>query len=193
MTGAEKVELVLDVLERHGYRRLRQPLTIGGITFDFEGAASGTQRSHDLVFVTTDRLPAPRRERLIAGVARSLDLVQSKRPVTVVIVGDLSASDKIDLERYARVLHVEAAVPSGTEIERAISVLLPLDLPAAVIMHGSDPVNEVLGTLGVGPDTAAHIKLLRAAVGGTGEVRTALASYVNAGVVSTAPGGAFDG
>jgi hypothetical protein len=186
------LELVMTVLERGGYQRLPKPLTVAGMEFDFEAAARGTQRSHDLVLVTTDRPPALRLQRLLAGLARSLDQAQSRRPITLVIVGDLSANDKDQLERHARVLHVESGDPSRAEVERAIAVLLPLDLPAAVIMHGSDPANEVLATLGPGPDTAEHITLVRAAIEGADEVRAALRNYVNGGVVATSPGGALD-
>lgn len=192
MTEPQTAELVMTVLEDGGYQRLPKPLTVAGTEFEFEAAARGTQRSHDLVLVTTDRLPPPRRQRLLAGLARSLDLMQSRRPVTLVTVGELSADDKNELERHARVLQVEPANPSREDVERAIAVLLPLDLPATVIMHGSDPVNEVLATLGLGPDTAEHINLVRAAIGGADEVQTALRDYVNAGVVATSPGGALD-
>lgn len=186
------VELVIAVLERAGYQRLPRPLTVAGTKFDFEAAARGTQRSHDLVLVTTDQLPAPRRLRLVAGLARSLDLAQSKRPVTVVIIGGLPATERSELERHARVLHVESSDPSGTEVEGAIAVLLPLDLPTAGIMHGSDPINEVLETLGPGQDTNEHIPLVRAAIGGADAVREALRDYVNAGVVASSPGGVLD-
>lgn len=193
MTGSQApLELVMTVLEHGGYQRLPKPLTVAGMEFDFEAAARGTQRSHDLVVVTTDRLPARRLQRLLAGLARSLDLAQSRRPVTLVVVGDLSANDRGELERHARVLRVESADPSQAEVERVVAVLLPLDLPTSVIMHESNPVNEVLATLGPGPDTAEHIALLRAAIGGADEVREALRNYVNAGVVLTSPAGAFD-
>lgn len=187
------LELVMAVLERGGYQRLPKPLTVAGMEFEFEAAARGTQRSHDLVLVTTDRLPAPRLQRLLAGLTRSLDLAQSRRPVTLVIVGGRAVKDKSELERHARVLHVESANPNPAEVERAIAVLLPLDLPAAVIMHGGDPLNEVLATLGVGPDTSDQIALVRAAIGGADEAREALRDYVNAGIVATSAGGTFDG
>lgn len=186
------LEQVMNLLDRVGYQRLQKPLTVAGLEFDFEAAARGTRRSHDLVLVTTGKLPALRLRRLLAGLARSLDLAQSRRPVTLVIIGEVSANDRSELERHARVLHVGSADPSQTEIERAIAVLLPLDLPTAVIMHGEDPVNEVMATLGPGPDTADHIALVRAAIEGADEVREALRRYVNAGVVATSPGGALD-
>lgn len=182
----------MTVLERGGYQRLPKPLIVAGVEFDFEAAARGTRRSHDLLLVATGRLPTLRLQRLLAGLARSLDLAQSRRPVTLVIVGELSANDRNELERHARVLHVESADPSEADVERAVAVLLPLDLPAAVVMHGSDPVNEVLATLGLGPDTADHIALVQAAIEGADDVREALRSYVNAGVVATSPGGALD-
>lgn len=189
----EPVGLVIAVLEHGGYRRLAKPLTISGIEFNFEAAARGTQRSNDLVLVTGGQVPAHRLQRLLAGVARSLDLARSRRPVTLVIIGELAANQRSELERNARVLHVESADPNRTEIERAIAVLLPLDLPDAVIMHGEDPVNEVLATLGLGPDTTEQIALVRAAIGGgADEVQAALRNYVDAGVVATSPGGALD-
>jgi len=192
VTGPQNTELVMTVLERGGYQRLPKPLMVAGMEFDFEAAARGTGRSHDLVLVTTDRLPTLRLQRLLAGLARSLDLAQSRRPVTLVIVGELSASDRNELDCHARVLHIEPPDPSEEEVERAIAVLLPLDLPTAVLMHGGDPVDEVLEALGLGPDTSEHIALVRAAIEGADEVREALRSYVNAGVVETAPEGALD-
>lgn len=182
----------MTVLERGGYQRLPKPLIVAGMEFDFEAAARGKRRSHDLVLVTTDRVPTIRLQRLLAGLARSLDLARSRRPVTLVIVGKLSASERNGLERHARVLHVESADPGEAEVERAIAVLLPLDLPAAVLMHGSDPVNEVLAALGLGPETAEQIALVRPAIEGADEVREALRSYVNAGVINASPGGTLD-
>nr|KOY49112.1 hypothetical protein ISGA_12370 [Gordonia sp. NB41Y] len=180
------------VLERGGYHRLQKPLTVAGMEFDFEAAARGTQRSHDLVVVTTGRLPGVRLQRLLAGLARSLDLAHSRRPVTVVVVGDLSASGRSELERHARVLHVGSTDPSEMEVERAIAVLLPLELPPVVTLEGNDPLEEVLTTLGPGQDTDEQVTLVRAAIGGADDVRAALRDYVNDGVVSTAPEGAFD-
>lgn len=191
MTGQQAAELAMTVLESGGYQRLPKPLIVTGMKFDFEAAARGTGRSHDLVLVATGQLPTLRLQRLLAGLARSLDLAQSRRPVTLVIVGELSADDRNELERHARVLHVESADPSEADIERAVAVLLPLDLPAAVLMHGSDPINEVLATLGLGPDSAEHIALVEPAIEGAEEVREALLSYINAGV-ATSQGGAHD-
>jgi hypothetical protein len=187
------LDRVVAVLERGGYQRLPKPLTIAGTEFDFEAAARGAQRSHDLVLVATDRVPAFRLQRLVAGLARSLDLAQSRRPITLVIAGELAAADKGELERHARVLRIDAADPSEDQIEQAVAVLLPLDLPNAVIMHGRNPLNEVMAALGAGSASAEHIALVRAASGGADEVRETLRNYVNAGAATTAKNGVHHG
>lgn len=195
MTSLETtpLEMVMTVLERGGYRRLPKPLTIAGTEFDFEAVARGTQRSHDLVLVASDRVPAVQLQRLLAGLARSLDFAQSRRPITLVIIGELVAADKGELERHARVLHIDTPTPSETQVKEAISVLLPLDLPTAAIMHGRDPLNEVMAALGAVSVTAEHLTLVRAAIGGADEVRETLRDYVNAGVTPTSQNGAQDG
>ena len=192
MTELHTSELIMTVLKDGGYESLPKPLVVAGTEFNFEAAARGAQRSHDLVIITTDRLSASRRLRLIAGLARSLDLMQSKRPVTLVNVGRLSADEKNELERHARVLQVNPTTLSRADVERSIAVLLPLDLPTTVLMHGGDPVTEVLGALGLGPDTAEHLNLVRAAIGGADEVQVALRDYINDGIVATSPGGFLD-
>lgn len=178
MTSVQKV---LGVLEHAGFERLPRPLTVAGTEFDFEAAARGTRTSHDLVLIATDQVPNRRLKRLIAGLARSLDLSASRRPMTLILVGGVAAADRAELDRYARVLPVASAAPNTTEIEEAIAVLLPLELPNAALAHGGDPVNEVLAALGPGRTTADHIALIHAADDGPGAVREALRRYANEG------------
>lgn len=175
------VQDVLVVLEGAGFERLPKPLTVAGTEFDFEAAARGTQPSHDLVLIATDQVPLRRLQRLVAGLARSLDIAASRRPMSLVLVGEVAASDRIELERYARVLPIDSATPDIAEIEQAVAVLLPLTLPAAELMHGSDPINEVLAALGPGRTTADHIALVNAASDGPEGVREALRQYANEG------------
>lgn len=190
---AGPLEMVVTILEREGYQRLQKPLSIAGTEFDFEAAVRGTERSHDLVLVSTYHVSALRLRRLLAGLARSLDLAQSRRPITLIVVGEFTSADKEDLERHARVLHIDAPAPSEAQVERAIAVLLPLELPKAAIMHGQDPLNEVVAALGARSTTAEHIALIRAAAGGASEVRLALQSYVNAGIAPDTQIGAQNG
>ncbi|WP_209448142.1 hypothetical protein [Rhodococcus qingshengii] len=178
MTSVQKV---LGVLEKGGFERLPRPLTVVGTEFDFEAAASGTQTSHDLVLVATDQVPRKRLQRLVAGLARSLDLAASRRPVSLVLVGEVATSDRIALERYARVLPITSTTPDVAEIEKAVAVLLPLKLPNAELVHGSDPVNGVMEALGPPRITPDHIALIRAAADGPDAVREALRRYANDG------------
>lgn len=175
------VQDVLTVLESAGFERLPKPLTVVGTEFDFEAAAWGTNTSHDLVLVATDEVPLRRLQRLVAGLARSLDLAASRRPVSLVHLGGISVSDRIELERYARVLSIASATPEVEEIEEAVAVLLPLTLPNADLIHGSDPINEVMAVLGPLRATPERLALVEAAADGTDAVREALRRYMNAG------------
>lgn len=175
------VQEVLDVLERAGFERLPKPLTVVGTEFDFEAAARGTRTSHDLVLVATDQVPRKRLHRLVAGLARSLDLAASRRPVSLVLIGGATPSDRMELERYARVLPIESTTPDVAEIEKAVAVLLPLNLPNAELVHGSNPVNEVMAALGPLNATLDHIALIEAAADGPDAVREAFRRYANEG------------
>lgn len=178
---ATSVQDVLAFLEGAGFERLPKPLTVAGTEFDFEAAARGTQPSHDLVLIATDEVPRLRLQRLVAGLARSLDIAASRRPMSLVLMGEVAASDRVDLERYARVLHIDSATPDIAEIEEAVAVLLPLNLPAAELVHGSDPVNEVMAALGPVRTTSDHIALVNTASEGPDAVREALRRYANEG------------
>jgi len=178
MTG---VQDVLAVLEGAGFQRLPNPLMVAGTEFDFEAAARGTQNSHDLVLVATEQVPLLRLQRLVAGLARSLDLAASRRPMSLVLMGDSAAADRIELERYARVLPIASTEPDLVAIEEAIAVLLPLKLPNAELAHGSDPINEVMVALGPSRTTSDHVAFLNAAANGSDAVREALRLYMNEG------------
>lgn len=177
-----RVKHVIEVLERAGFERLPRPLSVAGTQFDFEASARGTSTSHDLVVVSTDEVPMRRLQRLVAGLARSLDLAGSRRPLSLVFLGEVQASERAQLERYARVLPIASNTPSYAEIEEAIGVLLPLRLPTADLLHGSDPVDEVMAALGRENVTPDHLFLIRAASEGAGAVRDKLRHYADRGV-----------
>ncbi|MAY96186.1 MAG: hypothetical protein CMH84_06575 [Nocardioides sp.] len=175
------VQEVLSVLENAGFERLPKPLTVAGAEFDFEAAARGTDTSHDLVLIATDHVSGRRLQRLVAGLARSLDRVESRRPMTLVLIGVPASTERIGLERFARVLPIPSLTPTRAAIEEAVAVLLPLKLPAAEIVHGSDPVNEVMAALGPIKATPEHIELVRASADGADGVRQVLRHYINTG------------
>lgn len=175
------VQAVIDVLEEAGFAKLPSPLIVVGTEFDFEAAARGTTTSHDLVVVATAHLAPRRLQRLITGLARSLDLAASRRPVSLILIGELDAASRAEIERYARVLSISSSSPTREEIEEAVSVLLPLRLPTAVLMHGTDPVNEVAGAIGLPRLSREHTELIRASSYGPDAVEAALRDYANEG------------
>ena len=174
------IETVLSVLEGGGYRRLAKPLTVAGTQFEFEAAASGTATSKDLVIVATGELPSHRLRRLVAVLARSLDVAQSTRPVTLMVLGGLTAGDRAELERHARVLTLDDQDPTVEQARQAAAVLLPLDLPT-VSVSGRDPIGEVVEALGRHL-TDEHMSLVDAAVHGPARVEAALRAFVDAAI-----------
>ncbi len=176
---ASAAETVLGVLEDAGFERLPKPLVVAGSTFDFDAAARGSGLSHDLVVVATE-LDSPRRlVRLVGGLGRALDQVESRRPVSVVVVGPaLDAATTVELERYARVLTVGSEAPEPGDVRRAVAVLLPLALPTAST-QGRDPLTEVAQAVGSSLSDD-HRAFLGAARIGPDAVRETLRRFVDA-------------
>ncbi|MDQ1551369.1 MAG: hypothetical protein QOD50_791, partial [Actinomycetota bacterium] len=124
------VETVLQVLEDAGFERLPKPLVVAGSSLDFDAAVKGTGASHDLVVLATSNTPASHLVRLLSALSRTLDQVDSRRPVSLVLLGSgVDAQAMISLEQHSRVLTIDSAAPDPDEIRRAIAVLLPLNLP----------------------------------------------------------------
>ncbi|KRA30028.1 MULTISPECIES: hypothetical protein [unclassified Nocardioides] len=171
-------QLVLDELKAVGFAVLAMPLQVAGAELEFEAAAIGTGVSHDLVVVATAATAHRRLVRLTEGLSRALDHAKSTRPVTVIYIGDppvLATQDQ--LERNARLLLVGIDSLDAVEIRRAISVLMPLTLPAEQA-DGKEPIAEVLKALG-STTTVEHLNLVRAAQDGTDAVRDALQAYID--------------
>jgi len=173
------IQTVLSILEGHGYERLEKPLVIVGTEFDFEAAARGTGTSHDLVLIATEAVPARRLTRLVAGLARSLDITASRRPVSIVLIGKVEFSARADLETYARVLRVASTNPGRAEIEKAIAVLLPLKLPQATVLRSDGAADKVYEKLGARNTSPEHASLVSAAKGGTERVTLELKRYID--------------
>ena len=118
-----------------GYRSLSTPLVIGGLKFDFPAALVGIEPSPDLILIADTAFE--QEVRLIAkleGVARSLDVARSKRPLTVVIAGPRPSSANLEaMSRVCRVLPTGTLLDKDTEasLRNWLAVLLPLRLPEA--------------------------------------------------------------
>jgi hypothetical protein len=182
VSASQPVERVVALLREASYERLPQPVEIAGIPFEFSAVVAASS-SLDLVVVVdtvTDTDVASIRRR-VEGLSRALDLVDSRRPLTVVLIGPEPVPElQLALTRVARVL--VAGVPSGErELREAIAVLLPLELVTVTEMPESwRSAREKL--LAAHPDAA---DLLDAAKVGPEEVAEAARRHL----LGTGPGG----
>jgi hypothetical protein len=126
---SQPVERVVALLGEAGYERLPQPVRVAGIPFEFS-AVLVAGSSLDLIAVvdtvTNTNLSSIRQR--VEGLSRALDLVESRRSLTVVLIGPEPVQElQLALTRVARVL--VAGVPTDTQdLQQAIAVLLPLEL-----------------------------------------------------------------
>lgn len=130
MTTTTPVERVANVLEEAGFKRMPMPFEIGGIEIDAAAAFVGKPPLPDLIVVGDTLAQTPRRlHQTIEGVGRALDMMGSRRPLTLVVVGPRPESSALtSLSRHARVLAVGEAADEST-LSNWLAVLLPLKLP----------------------------------------------------------------
>ena len=172
------IDTVLGVLQTAGFVQLPKPLIVADSTFDFDAAVLGTGVSHDLVVVASTETAPKRLVRLLSGLGRTLDQVESRRPVTLVLLGETPDGYAMaDLEPHARVLTIEGWDPHIDQVRRAVAILMPLSLPSATT-RGKDPLTQVAEILG-GSLSEEHRALLDAARVGPDEVRTQLRRYID--------------
>ena len=181
------IETVLAVLQDAGFERLPDPLVVADSAFDFDAAVTGTGVSHDLVVVATSPSTPRRLVRLLSGLSRTLDHLDSRRPVTLVLLGGQPDRSVVtDLERHARVLTIESRHPDPDEARQAIAVLLPLTLPSAA-SRGRDPLTEVAEFLRPAP-SRDHLALIEAATVGPDAVRESLRRYIDGAALGEGDG-----
>lgn len=147
MIETTPVERVAKMLEAASFERMPIPLHIAGLKFDAAGAFVGVSPSPDLVIVGDTTIQTARDlQRTVEGVARALDVVRSRRPLTLVLVGPrLGSAALAALSRYARVLPVGETADEAS-LENWLAVLLPLKLPKPVEARGVDSLNELRAT-----------------------------------------------
>jgi hypothetical protein len=173
------IEAVADILLREGkFRRLTKPLKIAGVTIEIADALVAVNKSVDLILVGDNvGEQAPRRlMSALEGAARALDLVGSRRPLTLVVVGPRpSTEDLRELVRYARVLPVGEA-PTDETLRNWLAALLPLELPAVGEDRGDVANAELLS------DTSDPLAraLVQAAQEGKEEVSAVLFDAIEA-------------
>jgi hypothetical protein len=176
MTQSQPVTRVVAILTAARYRHVQTPITVASVPFEFAALLIGSDRANDLVVVIDTLVDSEARIRQkVEGLSRALDLVASRRPLTVVLVGPPPRPSIVEaLARVSRILTV--GTPTGDDADRfltdTLAVLLPLALPdtaEAVV----DPINEVRKHLPTDVDQDAIIALFAAAPSGADAVKEA--------------------
>jgi hypothetical protein len=154
MNDTTPVGRIMAMLSESGYRTIPTPLVIGGVKFDFPAALVGTQFSPDLILVADTAYDDEKRLLTkVEGVARALDVVRSKRPLTVVVAGPRPTSITIEcMSRVCRVLPTGTILNGdpATSLRNWLAVLLPLHLPEVHTTIGTSL--EQISTLADGLD-----------------------------------------
>lgn len=176
---ATPVDRIASMLDGAGYRRVPMPLSIAGLTFDLPMAFVGGDTSPDLILVADTAFePEQRILKKVEGVARTLDVVGSKRPLTAVLAGPRPRSSVLDaMSRVCRVLPVGSDQDGDAEasLRNWLAVLLPLHLPEPD-SGIADPISEVNRNLdGLEPKV---VDLVGCAEGGAQAVRAKLYELV---------------
>jgi hypothetical protein len=131
LSGVGPVGRVTTMLEQAGYEGLDQPRSIGGVPFEFAAMFVG-RTSLDLIAVLDLAIDADeeRIRRRVEALARALDLVSSRRSLTVILVGPRPPQSLIQaIAEVARVLAVGTpAEGDDASLQDALAVLLPLEL-----------------------------------------------------------------
>lgn len=146
MTRYPSVKAVGKILEDAFYVGLKKPFQISNISFNVPAAYIGSEPSPDLILIVdTEQEDEGRICRKVEGVARALDVVGSRRPITTIITGPKPSADTIDaLTKVCRVLPVGSRSVGGQEsaLRDWLSILLPLEVPEPG-QDIADPITEM--------------------------------------------------
>lgn len=166
MTPTTPIEQIAIMLTDAGFRSLGASLSVAGLTFEFPAIFVGTPPSPDLVIVVDTAVEAPQRlVGRIEGLARALDVVGSRRPLTAVLAGPRPATSVLEaLTKVCRVLPVNTMLEASDAdlligLRNWLAVLLPLDIPTPA-RQLADPISEVSSrTADLDPGVVALIKV----------------------------------
>ena len=125
------VHRVVAFLEDAGYERVDQPRPIGGIPFTFDAMLAG-RNSLDLIAVVDLGLHPDnvKIRRQVEALGQALDLVRSRRSLTVVLAGPRRGAALIQaIASVARILVVGTPIEGeDAGLRDTLAVLLPLEL-----------------------------------------------------------------
>lgn len=146
MIASTPVDRVAEILTGAGYRRVATPLEIAGLKFELPAAFVGSSPSPDLIVVADTAFDDERRIlKKTEGIARAMDVVRSKRPLTAVLVGPRPSSATIDsMSRVCRVLPIGTILGEDADaaLRNWLAVLMPLTLPEPSTSI-ADPLREM--------------------------------------------------
>jgi hypothetical protein len=136
---------IVVTLEGVGYRRV-SPFQIAGLEFEFPAVFMGDERSLDLVLVADLAFDEPKQLlQRVESVARTLDIVRSKRPLTLVLAGPKPNREVLEaMSRVCRVLPITAvkSEDADTAVSNSLAILMPLTIPPAST-YAVDPLGQV--------------------------------------------------
>lgn len=187
MTETTPIERVAELLRKAEFRRIAIPFSIGGLQIDTAAAFVGEPPRPDLVVVgdTLDQTPA-RLQQTVEGVGRALDMMGSRRPLTLVVVGPRPESSALTrLSRHARVLPVGDA-SDQSDLENWLAVLLPLKLPKLQDSRVEAAFDELLQ----GAKDPIELELIELSHTGDAAVSSRLAALVDEPFIETGHSGA---
>jgi len=171
MTGATPVERIVALLTATNFRRVDTPIVVAGVKFDFDAVLVATASMPDIVLVIDTTVEHEDRVRTkIESFAQALDVVRSKRPLTVILAGPRPiTSTLVALARVCRVLPVgtPSVVSEEAVLRNWLSILMPLNLPQASDAI-ADPTHELLE--GIEGDDPIVADLIAAAPRGAEQV-----------------------
>jgi hypothetical protein len=146
LTYSNSVDQVVSLLLESGYRPLPTPLVLAGLQFAVAAALVGADRSSDLVIVEDTVVSASREIQIrIETIARAMDSLDSKRPLTAILIGPRPSATQLDaMSRVARTLPVGASsfLDQSDILRNWLAVLLPLKLPSSG-GRLADPMSEL--------------------------------------------------
>lgn len=162
------------LLAAAGFSILDHPLQVAGVPFEFAAAMSSGSTLDLVVLIDTFQGGSQESARRdVTELARALDIAESRRPLTVVLVGKRwSELTERAMSRVARVLRCDFYGGDETardaSIRDALAVLLPLQLPPSpdrpeeswasfrseLLRESSEPdLHKVVEAASSGPET----------------------------------------
>jgi len=167
------VKRIAALLTDAGFRELPTPLDVSGTEFEVDACFAGTGTSQDLILVGGAEVKAKTLVGVLAGLNRTLDRAESRRPVTLALLGARPDPFTLrGLEERARVLVLNDSEPSMEELKHALAILLPIGLPSSSAL-ANNPIEQLRAKLGTGL-TKFQDELVSAVANGQSGVEEAL-------------------